>query len=165
MAHKLAELRAKQKSLKEEHEGIIALAKKDAGGELTDAQDQRLAAIEGDIKKLDGEIDAEIAAMEATAPKADTDPKAAEAAADVERKRAADILACCKTLGKLDRAADFIKDGKTLAEVFGVLQNERATESDKNPTHSGHLGRQTGADHKAGWDKAVDRINKRNGFK
>ncbi|MEJ6845098.1 hypothetical protein V3589_02595 [Sinorhizobium fredii] len=164
MAHKLADLRAKQKAFKTEADGIFAMAEKESDAVLTAAQEQRLSAIEAEIKKLDGEIDAEIAAMEPSAPERQetADPKAA---AEAERERSSDILAACQMFGKVDKAAGFIASGKPLSEVYKALQAERASESDKNETHAGNPARHSGVDRKAGWDKAVTKHNQRNGFK
>ncbi|TCN30330.1 hypothetical protein [Sinorhizobium americanum] len=156
MAHKLADLRAKHKAFKEEADAIFAAAET-AGAELTDVQDQRLVTIKGEVTKLESEIDAEIAALETT------DKPNSAADVEAERKRAGDILAACKMVGKTERAAAFITEGKSLAEVVGVLQSERATESDKNPTDPGNPARHGKAE--ASWDKAVAKHNQRNGFK
>lgn len=144
MAHKLADLRAKHKAFKDEADGIFAAAESQTGGELTDVQEQRLATIKGEILKIDGEIDAEIAALSTggnqPAP-GSTDTRTPAEAEAAERKRSADIMAACKMVGKIDRAAGFIADGKSLSEVVDVLQTERATASDQNVTKPGHAGR------------------------
>ncbi|WP_018516474.1 hypothetical protein [Rhizobium leguminosarum] len=166
MAHKLAELRAKHKTFKDEADGIFAAAESQTDGELTNVQEQRLASIKGEILKLDGEIDAEIAALSpggnqtATAPTDTRTPAEAEAA---ERKRSADIMAACAMAGKIDKASGFITSGKSLSEVVGVLQSERANDSDKNQTNAGNPTRHGKAE--ASWDKAVAKHNQSNGFK
>ncbi|MDK1386366.1 hypothetical protein QN224_13200 [Sinorhizobium sp. 8-89] len=165
MAHKLADLRAKHKAFKDEADAIFATAESNTGGELTDFQDQRLTAIKGEIAKLDGEIDAEIAALSPSdSPPAAAAATAAEAEA-AERKRTTDIIGACKVAGKIDRAAAFIAEGKSLSQVVDVLQNERATESDKNGTSASNPARHGGQNASAGWDKAVAKHNQRNGFK
>ncbi|UIY25873.1 hypothetical protein LZK76_10775 [Rhizobium leguminosarum] len=143
MAHKLADLRAKHKAFKDEADGIFAAAESQTDGELTNVQEQRLATIKGEILKLDGEIDAEIAGLppggnQTTVPTDTRTPAEAEAA---ERKRSADIMAACKMVGKIDRAAGFIADGKSLSEVVAALQTERAAASEQSVTKPGHLGR------------------------
>jgi hypothetical protein len=162
MAQKLSDLRAKQKALKAEAEGLYAAAEKEQGGDLDAAQEARLAAITGEVAALDTEIDAAIAAIEPPAdPKT---PPASSSVADVdaETKRAADIVAACKLAGQSDKAAGFITDRKSLSEVVALLQAGRV-EGSGTELHSGNPGKDR---HKAaaGWDKAVARVNKRNGF-
>lgn len=139
MSHKLSDLRAKQKALKAEADGIFAAAEK-AAGEFTTAQDERLAAIKGEISALDTEIDAAITALDPP-PAPPNNSAASTGDVDAERKRAADIMAACKMVGKIDRAAGFIADGKSLSEVVAVLQTERATASDQIVIKPGHAGR------------------------
>jgi hypothetical protein len=163
MAHKLADLRLKHKAFKDEADGIFAAAESQNGGELTAVQEQRLASIKGEILKLDGEIDAEIAALTPGGNQLPTDTRTPAEAESAERKRSADIMAACTMAGKIDRAAGFIASGKSLSEVVGVLQSERANDSDQNPTNAGNPTRHGKAE--ANWDKAVAKHNQRNGFK
>lgn len=165
MAHKLADLRAKHKGFKDEADGIFALAESQTAGELTSAQEQRLTAIKGEIAKLDGEIDAEIAALTPGGNQTATVPADTRTAAEVEaaeRKRSSDIIGACKMAGKIDKAAGFIAEGKSLSEVVGALQTERAAGSEQNVSQTGHDG---GPKAGASWDKAIAKQNQRNGFK
>lgn len=152
MAHKLSDLRAKQKALKAEADGLFAAAEKD-GGELTAEQETRLAAIRSDLAALDTEMDAEVDAL---ATGDETGAKAAEE----ETKRAADIVAACQIAGKADKAVAFITAGTSLSEVVKKLGAEKA--SDDKELHAHHPGgnHNTAAD----WSKVVSAINKRNGF-
>lgn len=162
MAQKLSDLRAKQKVLKAEADGLFATAEKEAGGELTAAQEQRLTAIKGELVTIDTEIDAAIAVLEPAA--SDPTPPTGGSAADVaaETRRAADIAAACKLANQSDKAAGFITENKSLSEVVTLLQAGRADGSGTE-LHSGNPGKDR---HKAaaGWEKAVARVNKRNGF-
>lgn len=165
MAHKLADLRAKHKAFKDEADGIFAVAESQTAGELTSAQEQRLAAIKGEITKLDGEIDAEIAALTPGGNQtvvAPTDTRTAAEAEAAERKRSSDIISACKMAGKVDKAAAFIAEGKSLSEVVGLLQTERAGASEQNLSHTSHDG---GPKAGASWDKAIAKQNQRHGFK
>jgi len=161
MAQKLSDLRAKQKALKAEADGLFATAETEAGGELTSAQEQRLTAIKGELVTLDTEIDAAIAVIEPTAA-APLAPSGSAGDVDAETKRAADVVAACKLAGQSDKAASFITDKKSLSEVVTLLQAGRLDGS-KEEIHSGNPGKDR---HKgvANWDKAVARVNKRNGF-
>ncbi|MBB2698950.1 UNVERIFIED_ORG: hypothetical protein GGI66_003627 [Rhizobium esperanzae] len=154
--HKLSDLRAKQKALKAEADGIFAAAEKTA--EFTTAQDERLAAIKGEISALDTEIDAAIVELDPP-PAPPNNAGAADGDVVAERKRASDILAACKMVGKPDKAAEFIAGGKSLSEVVDLLQSARANESDKNTINARHSGRQTDMNVAASWDDAVKKAN------
>ncbi|MBY5849663.1 hypothetical protein HFN51_03700 [Rhizobium leguminosarum] len=159
MAQKLSDLRAKQKALKAEADAIIAAAERTANGAYTSEQDARLTALRGEVEALDSEIDAAIVALE-PAPPLPSNPAASDV--DAERKRAGDILAACKLVGKPDKAAEFIAGGKSLSEVVASLQADRASASDNTDVRAGNPTRHGKAE--ANWDKAVARVNKRNGF-
>lgn len=137
MAHKLADLRAKQDALKAEANGLLDKAEKETEGQPTADQEARLSVIKAELADLDKQMDAEIGKLPAEA----IDTKDAEnvgtateadAVKAEERRRAADILEVCVSFNKADRAAAFTASDKSAIEVFRELAGERAKASADN---------------------------------
>lgn len=78
------------------------------------------------------------------------------------RKESADIAAVCKIAGKAERTADFLAEGKSLAEVSAVLLAEKATA----PTAeiSARHGNPA-PDQPFSWDETAASVNKSFGLK
>lgn len=163
MAHKLADLRAKQDALKAEANGLLDQAEKVSGGQPTAEQEARLSAIKAELAAIDKEMDAEIGKLPAEAISTETAENvggAAEAdAVKAERQRAADILAACTLAGKVDKAAAFLASDKSVSQVVQELTAERAAASSATIT-TANAGGNTVAD-KDPWAKAIAKTNSR----
>lgn len=163
MAHKLADLRAKQDALKAEANGLLDRAEKESEGQPTAEQEARLKAIKGELAAIDKEMDAEIGKLPAEAidtKDAENVGAAAEAdAVKAERQRAADILAACTLAGKADKAAAFIASDKSATQVVRELVTDRANASSEAISTANAGGNQP-AD-KDPWAKAIAKTNSR----
>lgn len=77
-----------------------------------------------------------------------------------ERQRAADIVAACNMAGQQGKASGFIASGKSISEVLAALRKDGGKDDDTVTTR--HQPQAKGdVNAKAGWDKAVARINGR----
>lgn len=137
--------------------------------------DKAKAFIEDEEKSVADVITALTAEAEADKAKAEEDaakakasagPESAEDAAKrvvaEERKRASDITAACALAKKPSKAAAFIADGKTLAEVVAALGSDTSAEDEPETNARHNAGTQPAT---SSWDKATASTNRRNGFR